>query len=104
MLNRDNQAVERILEAAKILKIKAVAPYWREDCWAHVGFPNLGLAILVRSFSDLAMCERFKEKWSRHKFKFLMVMERHLERRTAEEVAEELQEAIDHLRGKVAVK
>lgn len=98
MINRNNPNVNRVLEAAKLLGLKAQSPYWKVDAWAHIGFYTLKVAVIVRSHIDNAFVSKLRERWARHRWKVFFVSERQLERMDVQGVKEELQAAFLHVR------
>lgn len=94
MMNRNNPSVTRILEVLKSLGINAQSPYWKSDCWAHIGLVHMQVAIVMRGHLESGFVSRMREKWGAHRYKVFFVSERNIETKDKETIRRELQEAL----------
>jgi hypothetical protein len=97
MMVTDIPAIKRIEEACKKLKIETRVPYWKRDVPAHIGLPNLSVAIFVTTSGDETRVEQFRQRWAKHSWKLLGVITRVIERTPVDELACHLKEALRQL-------
>jgi hypothetical protein len=93
----DIPAVQRIEAACKKLKVDYKVPYWKHDTWAHIGLPNLSVAIFMTTSLDEERTEEFRQKWAKHNWKLLGVGTKVIERTPVEELVEHLKIALREL-------
>ncbi len=92
--------IRRILAAVERLRLKAEAPVYLNDCWAHVGIPKLKVAIYSKLSLDHAQVATERELWKSHGWVMLAICQRKVAKLSDENLTEQLRLALVEL-GKV---
>lgn len=59
-------AQEKLVTAAKRLRLKVEVPIWEEDAWAHVGIPGKKIAIVFMQRIEDNLVEKHKKAWAKY--------------------------------------
>lgn len=91
----DHTSARRILESAARLRVKAKRPVWLTDAWAHVGFPDLHVAVVILCSGFVStQREVYRAKWKEAGWDLLTVEKGRVERMSDAELDAELREAL----------
>jgi hypothetical protein len=92
--NVETEPILRLVAACKKLKLKTVSPVNRTDCWAHIGIPNLMVAIYIRDFLETSRISRERNNWERHGWKMLAITNPQIGRLSDEQLVSQLKAAL----------
>lgn len=96
--NMEAPHILKLVEAARGLKYKHVSPAYKNDTWAHLGFPDIKIAVIARH--ETAAREAFTARWAKHGWKMLAVSPGALNGGSVEDLTRQLGDAILELRAK----
>ena len=87
-------AVQKLKEAAKLAKLKADSPSWKESAWAHIGIPSKKVAIVMMGSHLTTKSQGVRDSWSRFGWRCFVIPKHTVDNATVEDLARDLLSAI----------
>jgi hypothetical protein len=93
----DAPVVRKLRDAAKVAKLKADVPGWKESAWAHVSIPSKKVAIVVISSNLTTKTQGFRDAWAKYGWQCFCIPKAAAGKATVEALAGDLLSAIGEI-------